>query len=407
MRQVSQHLTVSRLPTFSWRERPGRNGARPVEECPHVTTLEIPTDLLPGDGRFGCGPAKIRPATVQALADEGARLLGTSHRQPPVKQLVGRVRQGLADLFELPDGYEVVLGNGGSTTFWDVAVSSLIRQRSAHASFGEFSAKFAAAAAAAPFLEPPSVVTAPVGSVALPRAFAGADVYAWAHNETSTGALAPVQRIAGADEGALVVVDGTSAAGGVQVDIGATDVYYFAPQKSLGSEGGLWLALLSPAAVEQVERIAASDRWIPESLSLRTALTNSRQDQTLNTPAIATLFLLDDQLGWLLDQGGLPFAAERTADSARRIYGWADASDHATPFVTDPAHRSPVVATIDFEGVNAPTIAATLRANGVVDTEPYRKLGRNQLRVGMFPNVEPDDVSQLTRCVDWVVERLG
>jgi phosphoserine aminotransferase len=378
-----------------------------VTESAPVTALEIPANLLPTDGRFGCGPAKIRTAAVEALATRGAALLGTSHRQAPVRQLVHSVRERTAALFALPEGYEVVLGNGGSTTFWDVAVASLIERQSAHASFGEFSAKFAAAAAAAPYLAAPAVVTAPVGSVAVPEAVPGADVYAWAHNETSTGALAPVGRIAGADDGALVVIDGTSAAGGVQVDVGQTDVYYFAPQKSLGSEGGLWLALLSPAAVERVERVAATDRWIPESLSLRTALTNSRQDQTLNTPAIATLFLLDDQLGWLLDQGGLEFAAARTADSARRLYGWADASTHAVPFVREPAYRSPVVATVDFEGVDAKGIAATLRANGVVDTEPYRKLGRNQLRVGMFPNVEPDDVSRLTACIDWVVERLG
>jgi phosphoserine aminotransferase len=372
-----------------------------------VTDLRIPADLLPTDGRFGCGPAKIRPAAVAALATRGAALLGTSHRQEPVKKLVGSVRARLAELFGLPEGYEVVLGNGGSTIFWDVAVSSLIERQSAHASFGEFSAKFAAAAAAAPHLAEPSVVTAPAGSVAVPEAVPGADVYAWAHNETSTGALAPVHRVDGGDLGALVVIDGTSAAGGVPVDLAATDVYYFAPQKSLGSDGGLWIALLSPAAVERVERIAASDRWIPDSLSLLTALTNSRLDQTLNTPAIATLFLLDDQLDWLLGQGGLEFAAARTADSARRIYGWADASEHAVPFVSEPAHRSPVVATIDFEGVDAKALAATLRANGVVDTEPYRKLGRNQLRVGMFPNVEPDDISQLTRCIDWVAERLG
>ena len=372
-----------------------------------MTALEIPADLLPGDGRFGCGPAKIRPASVEALTTRGAALLGTSHRQAPVKNLVGSVRRRLAELFALPDGYEVVLGNGGSTTFWDVAVSSLVQRQSAHASFGEFSAKFAAAAAAAPHLAEPTVVIAPVGSVALPEAVPGADVYAWAHNETSTGALAPVRRIEGADEGALVVVDGTSAAGGVAVDVGATDVYYFAPQKSLGSEGGLWFALLSPAAVERVERVAASERWIPESLSLLTALTNSRLDQTLNTPAIATLFLLDDQLGWLLDQGGLDFAAARTADSASRIYPWAEASAYAVPFVTEPAYRSPVVATIDFAGVDAKVLAATLRANGVVDTEPYRKLGRNQLRIGMFPNVGPDDVTQLTRCIDWTIEQLG
>ncbi|MFL6063639.1 MAG: phosphoserine transaminase [Friedmanniella sp.] len=372
-----------------------------------MTALRIPADLLPADGRFGCGPAKIRPAAVEALASRGAALLGTSHRQAPVKNLVGRVRAGIAELFELPEGYEVVLGNGGSTVFWDVAVGSLIERQSAHGSFGEFSAKFAAAAAAAPHLAEPSVVSAPVGSVAVPQSVPGADVYAWAHNETSTGALAPVRRVEGADEGALVVVDGTSAAGGVEVDIAATDVYYFAPQKSLGSDGGLWIAVLSPAAVQRVERIDASGRWIPESLSLRTALTNSRLDQTLNTPAIATLFLLDDQLDWLLGQGGLKFAAARTADSADRIYGWADASEYAVPFVNDTAYRSPVVATVDFEGVYAKAIAATLRANGVVDTEPYRKLGRNQLRIGMFPNVEPDDVSRLTHCIDWVVERLG
>ena len=372
-----------------------------------VTALQIPADLLPVDGRFGCGPSKIRPEALSALATEGAALLGTSHRQRPVKSLVGDVRAGLAELFALPDGYEVALGNGGSTTFWDVAVSSLVERRSAHASFGEFSAKFAAAAAAAPFLEEPSVVTAPVGSVAVPEAVPGADVYAWAHNETSTGALAPVRRVEGVDEGALVVVDGTSAAGGVALDVSQTDVYYFAPQKSFGSEGGLWFALLSPAAVERVGRVAASGRWIPESLSLATALSNSRLDQTLNTPAVATLFLMRDQLRWLLGLGGLAGAAARTADSASRIYPWAERSPYATPFVSDPAHRSPVVATIDFEGVDAALLAATLRANGVVDTEPYRKLGRNQLRVGMFPNVDPDDVSRLCACIDHLVERLA
>ena len=377
-----------------------------MEESATVTTLEIPAELLPGDGRFGCGPAKIRDETVRALAVDGARLLGTSHRQAPVRDLVGRVRSGLAELYALPDGYEVILGNGGSTTFWDVAVSSLVRRRSAHASFGEFSAKFAAAAAAAPHLEAPAVFTAPVGSVTLPEAVEGADVYAWAHNETSTGALAPVHRIEGAHPGALVVVDGTSAAGGVTLDVLATDVYYFAPQKSLGSDGGLWFALLSPTALERVEEIAVTDRWIPESLSLATAVTNSRLDQTLNTPAIATLFMLADQLEWLNGQGGLGFAASRTRASADHIYAWADASAVAVPFVSEVAYRSPVVATIDFQGVDAPAIAATLRANGVVDTEPYRKLGRNQLRVGMFPNVEPTDVVALTRCIDWVVERL-
>ena len=371
-----------------------------------MTAPRIPADLLPRDGRFGCGPSKIRPEAVAALATEGAHLLGTSHRQRPVKSLVGDVRTGLAELFALPDGYEVVLGNGGSTTFWDVAVSSLVERRSAHASFGEFSAKFAAAAAAAPHLDEPVVVTAPVGSVAVPTAVAGVDLYAWAHNETSTGAIAPVRRVEGADEGALVVVDGTSAAGGVELDVSQTDVYYFAPQKGFGSEGGLWFALLSPAAVERVGRIAASGRWIPESLSLAVALTNSRLDQTLNTPAIATLFLMREQVRWLLERGGLPAAAARTADSAGRIYGWAAESPYAVPFVADPAHRSPVVATIDFEGVDAARLAAALRENGVVDTEPYRKLGRNQLRVGMFPNIDPEDVSALCACVDWLVPRL-
>ena len=371
-----------------------------------MTTLTIPRELLPGDGRFGCGPAKVRPDALSALAGTGTALLGTSHRQPPVKNLVGAVRAGLAELFRLTDGYEVVLGNGGSTLFWDLAVFSLMERRSAHASFGEFSAKFAAAVTAAPHLETPSVVRAELGSVTLPEATPGADAYAWAHNETSTGALAPVQRIAGADEGALVLVDGTSAAGGTALDVAATDAYYFAPQKSFGSDGGLWLALLSPAAIERAERIAASGRWIPESLSLTTAITNSRQNQTLNTPAIATLYLLHDQLQWLNEHGGLTFAAARTADSAKRIYAWAEESAYAAPFVAEPEYRSPVVATIDFTGVDAKALAAVLRANGVVDTEPYRKLGRNQLRVGMFPNVEPEDISQLTRCIDWVIERL-
>ncbi|HEY5981101.1 MAG TPA: phosphoserine transaminase [Microlunatus sp.] len=373
---------------------------------PDPTHLTIPSDLLPGDGRFGSGPAKVRPESVDALAATGLTLLGTSHRQAPVRRLVAEVKVGLARLFTLPDGYEVVLGNGGSTLFWDVAVSSLIRRRSAHASFGEFSAKFAAAVAAAPHLAAPSVVTADPGSVALPSAVEDADVYAWAHNETSTGAIAPVRRVPGAADDALIVVDGTSAAGGTTVDVAETDVYYFAPQKSFGSEGGLWFALLSPRALDRVAEIAATDRWIPSSLSLDLAVQNSRADQTLNTPAIATLFLMRDQLDWLNERGGLPFAASRTDDSAGRLYGWAEAAPYATPFVADPALRSPVVGTIDVEGVDAAAISATLRSNGVVDTEPYRKLGRNQLRIGMYPTVEPDDVSALCACIDWVIERL-
>ena len=371
-----------------------------------MTAVVIPPDLLPGDGRFGSGPAKIRPEALEALVATGRTLLGTSHRQAPVRRLVGDVKDGLHQLFDLPDGYEVVLGNGGSTLFWDVAVCSLIRHRSAHASFGEFSAKFAAAAGAAPHLAAPSVVTAAAGSVAVPAAVEDADVYAWAHNETSTGAIAPVRRVPGAADDALVVVDGTSAAGGTLVDVAETDVYYFAPQKSLGSDGGLWFALLSPRALDRVAEIAATDRWIPASLSLDAAVQNSRADQTLNTPAIATLVLMRDQLGWLNDRGGLPYAAARTDDSATRLYSWAEAVPFATPFVSDPALRSPVVGTIDFEGVDATAIARVLRSNGIVDTEPYRKLGRNQLRVGMYPNVEPDDVSALCASIDWVIERL-
>ena len=372
-----------------------------------VNTLVIPADLLPSDGRFGSGPAKVRPESLTALAATDRTLMGTSHRQAPVKRLVGEVKVGLEELFALPEGYEVVLGNGGSTLFWDVAVCSLIRRRSAHASFGEFSAKFAAAAAAAPHLAAPAVVTAEPGSVAVPAAVPEADVYAWAHNETSTGAIAPVERVPGADDDALMVIDGTSAAGGTRLDVAETDVYYFAPQKSFGSEGGLWFALLSPRALDRVAEIAATDRWIPASLSLATAVQNSRADQTLNTPAIATLFLMREQLNWLNAQGGLPFAAQRTDDSSSRLYAWAEASTYATPYVSDPALRSPVVGTIDFEGVEAAAIARVLRQNGVVDTEPYRKLGRNQLRVGMYPNVEPDDVSALCACVDWVISQLG
>ncbi|HEY5784317.1 MAG TPA: phosphoserine transaminase [Microlunatus sp.] len=374
--------------------------------APSPKHLVLPPDLLPGDGRFGSGPAKVRPESVAALAATGPSLLGTSHRQAPIRRLVGDVKVGLEQLFALPAGYEVVLGNGGSTLFWDVAVASLIRHRSAHASFGEFSAKFAAAAAAATHLASPSVVTADAGSVAVPAAVDDADVYAWAHNETSTGAIAPVRRVPGAADHALMVVDGTSAAGGTLVDVAETDVYYFAPQKSFGSDGGLWFALLSPRALDRVAEIATTDRWIPSSLSLDIAVQNSRADQTLNTPAIATLFLMRDQLGWLNDLGGLPFAAARTTDSSSRLYGWAEAAAYTTPFVTDPVVRSPVVGTIDFEGVDAATIARVLRANGVVDTEPYRKLGRNQLRVGMYPTVEPDDVSALCACIDWVIERL-
>lgn len=366
--------------------------------------MQIPADLKPVDGRFGCGPARIRPEALASLAGPGAAVLGTSHRQAPVKDLVRRVREGLAALYRAPDGYELALGNGGSTLFWDAAVCSLIENRSAHGSFGEFSAKFAAAAARAPFLADPVLAEAPVGSAALPQPVDGVDAYAWAHNETSTGAAATVRRVAG-DPGALTLVDATSAAGGIDADLSQTDAYYFAPQKNFGSDGGLWLSFLSPAAIERIGRIAASGRWIPEILSLQVALDNSRKDQTLNTPAIATLWLLAEQLDWLNAQGGMEFATRRTGASAAHLYGWAEAHELATPFV-EPAYRSPVVGTIDFaDGVDAAALARTLRANGIVDVEPYRKLGRNQLRIGMFTNVPTADVEALTGCIDYVLER--
>lgn len=366
-------------------------------------TLTIPADLLPADGRFGCGPSKVRPEQVEALAAVGTSLLGTSHRQAPVKNLVGSVRERLSELFRLPDGYEIVLGNGGSTAFWDAAAFGLIERRSQHLTFGEFGSKFAKAARA-PWLDAPDVREAPAGSRAAAEAVEGVDVYAWPHNETSTGVAAPVARVAG-DEGALTVIDATSAAGGIDFDVTETDVYYFAPQKNLGSDGGLWFAAMSPAAIERIERIAASGRYIPEFLSLAQAVTNSRLQQTLNTPALTTLHLLDSQLGWILGNGGLEWAAARTAESSGALYAWAEASEVATPFVADPAHRSPVVVTIDFdESVDAAAVAKTLRANGIVDTEPYRKLGRNQLRVATFVSIEPDDVRQLIRSLDYVLD---
>ncbi|WP_448631354.1 phosphoserine transaminase [Cellulomonas soli] len=370
--------------------------------------VTIPADLLPRDGRFGSGPSKVRRAQVDALASVGTTLLGTSHRQAPVRALVGRVRSGLSELFGAPDGHEVVLGNGGSTAFWDIATLCLVEQRSQHAVFGEFGAKFASAARRAPFLGTPTVHEAPAGSVALPVHEDGVDVYAWPHNETSTGVVAPVRRVAGsADDGALTLVDGTSAAGGLDVDVAQTDVYYFAPQKSFASDGGLWLAVASPAAVERAARIEAGGRWVPEFLSFSTAVASSRLDQTLNTPALATLVLLAEQLDWMLEQGGLAWAAARTATSAAHLYGWAEARDWATPFVTDPQARSSVVGTIDLAPeIEAPTVAKILRAHGVVDVEPYRKLGRNQLRVAMFPAVEPEDVLALTACIDHVVDHL-
>jgi phosphoserine aminotransferase len=370
-------------------------------------SITIPAELLPADGRFGCGPSKVRPAALQALAGAGAATMGTSHRQAPVKGLVRQIREGLRDLFDLPDGYEVVLGNGGTTAFWDAAIFGLIRQRSAHGTYGEFSAKFASGVAEAPFLDAPVIAKGDPGSLALPKAEDGVDAYAWAHNETSTGVMAPIQRPHGADEDALVLIDATSGAGGLPVDIDETDVYYFAPQKAFAADGGLWIAVMSADALQRVAEIKASGRWQPGFLDLSIAVDNSSKDQTYNTPAVATLFLLADQIRWLLSLGGLSGAVARTTDSSNRLYGWAERSEYATPFVSDPDQRSLVVGTIDFdESVDAARIAAVLRENGVVDTEPYRKLGRNQLRVGMFPAVDPDDVSALTACIDHVVERL-
>ncbi len=372
------------------------------------TQLTIPAELLPQDGRFGSGPSKVRPEQVEHLSSLSRSVLGTSHRQAPVKNLVGEVREGLAQLFSLPDGYEIIVGNGGSTAFWDIAAFGLVRERAQHLSFGEFSAKFGSVTQNAPFLGESTIIKADPGSLAEPRAEAGVDVYAWPHNETSTGVMAPVHRVAGADDDALVLIDATSGAGGLPVDLTQSDVYYFGPQKCFASDGGLWLAAFSPAALTRVDEIAATGRWVPDFFSLPTAVTNSRLNQTYNTPAVATLALLTSQIGWINEQGGLDWAVKRTADSSGRLYDWAEKTDYTTPFVADPAARSQVVGTIDFaEAVDAAAVAKVLRANGVVDVEPYRKLGRNQLRIAMFPAVDPEDVSALIACVDHVVAATG
>jgi phosphoserine aminotransferase len=371
---------------------------------PATDSARIPAELKPADGRFGCGPSKVRPEALAALA-ERSDLIGTSHRQAPVRDLVGRVRSGLAELFSLPDGYEIVLGNGGTTAFWDAAAAWLVRDRALHLTYGEFSQKFAKATAAAPFLADPILVEAEPGDAPAPAADPSADVIAWAHNETSTGVMVPVQRPAEAGD-ALVLIDATSGAAGLPVDLAEADAYYFAPQKGFAADGGLWLALLSPAAIARIEELdGAEGRWQPGFLSLQTALENSRKEQTYNTPALTTLLLLADQIEWMLGNGGLDWCVRRTSDSSGRLYGWAESSAVATPFVADPAKRSLVVGTIDFaDSVDAAALAAALRANGIVDVEPYRKLGRNQLRIGMFPAVEPDDVEALTACIDWVLE---
>jgi phosphoserine aminotransferase len=371
------------------------------------TALRIPDHLKPADGRFGSGPSRIPVERLMRLASEGAAAMGTSHRRSPVKQLVGGIRAGLRELFGLPDGYEVALGNGGTTAFWDAATLALVRERALHLSYGEFSAKFAACTRAAPFLADPIVVGAEPGDAPEPVSDPTADAIAWAHNETSTGVMVPVTRPAGGGADQLVLIDATSGAGGLPVSIEEADAYYFAPQKGFASEGGLWLAILSPAAIARIDELTASDRWIPPSLSLALALENSRSDQTYNTPAIATLLLLAYQLEWMLSSGGLGAMVARTSASSTHLYTWASAHSHARPFVSDPAKRSLVVGTIDFDPeFEAAAVAATLRANGIVDVEPYRKLGRNQLRVAMFPATDPGDVEALTASIDWVLERL-
>jgi len=369
--------------------------------------LQIPADLLPADGRFGAGPSKIPVSHLDALAATGRSLMGTSHRQAPVRQTVGRVREGLREFFAIPDGYEVVLGNGGATAFWDVAAFGLIRNKSQHLSFGEFSSKFATAVTAAPWLADPSIIKADPGSLPEPVAEDGVDAYAWAHNETSTAVMAPVARPAGAADDGLVLVDATSGAGGLPVDLAEVDTYYFAPQKCFASDGGLWIAIMSPAALERAADIAATDRYVPAFFDLPTAIDNSGKNQTYNTPSVATIFLMAEQLDWMNGRGGLAGMVERTTASSDALYGWAERTAYTTPYVKDPAHRSLVIGTIDFdEAISADAVAATLRANGVVDTEPYRKLGRNQLRIAMYPSIDAADVEALTASIDYVVANL-
>ncbi|KRF16754.1 phosphoserine aminotransferase [Nocardioides sp. Soil797] len=373
-----------------------------------MTDIKIPADLLPADGRFGAGPSKIQTSHLDALAATGDKLLGTSHRQAPVKNTVGRVREGLAALFDVPEGYEIVLGNGGATAFWDIAAFGLIRNKSQHLTFGEFSSKFASSVKKAPWLAEPSVVASDPGSRPDAAAEPDVDAYAWAHNETSTAVMAPVVRPAGADDDALVLVDATSGAGGLPVDLNEVDAYYFAPQKCFASDGGLWISIMSPRALARVEEIAATDRYVPPFFDLPTAIDNSKKNQTYNTPSVATLFLMAEQLDWMNANGALKGMVERTTASSDALYGWAEKTECTTPYVANPEHRSLVIGTIDFDdSIDAAAIAATLRANGIVDTEPYRKLGRNQLRIAMYPAVDPADIEQLTRCIDHVVAQLG
>jgi len=372
-----------------------------------IPDIEIPENLKPTDGRFGAGPSKVSPRAADAVAAAGSSLMGTSHRQAPVRNLVKSVQEGVSELFNAPEDYQVVLGIGGATAFWDTAAFGLVREKAQHLSFGEFGSKFAKVTNSAPFLDDSVILQADPGTRPVPRAESGVDVYAWPQNETSTGVAAPVHRVDGADDDALVLIDATSGAGGLPVDVQQSDVYYFSPQKNFASDGGLWLGLFSPAAIERAEEIAATDRWVPDFLNLKTAIDNSAKNQTYNTPALATLIMLNEQLTWMNTNGGLDFATGRTKDSSDRVYTWAEASSYATPFVTRPEDRSQVIVTIDFkDDVDAATVAAVLRANGIVDTEPYRKLGRNQLRIATFTAIDPEDVSALTACIDYIIDRL-
>lgn len=372
-----------------------------------IPDIEIPENLKPTDGRFGAGPSKVSPRAADAVAAACSSLMGTSHRQAPVRNLVKSVQEGVSELLNAPEDYQVVLGIGGATAFWDTAAFGLVREKAQHLSFGEFGSKFAKVTNSAPFLDDSVILQADPGTRPVPRAESGVDVYAWPQNETSTGVAAPVHRIDGADDDALVLIDATSGAGGLPVDVQQSDVYYFSPQKNFASDGGLWLGLFSPAAIERAEEIAATNRWVPDFLNLKTAIDNSAKNQTYNTPALATLIMLNEQLTWMNTNGGLDFATGRTKDSSDRVYTWAEASSYATPFVTRPEDRSQVIVTIDFkDDVDAATVAAVLRANGIVDTEPYRKLGRNQLRIATFTAIDPEDVSALTACIDYIIDRL-
>ena len=370
----------------------------------NIPSIELPAELMPSDGRFGSGPSKVRTESLLELGVTGSSFMGTSHRQPNVKAVVGAIRNGMKGMFSLPDGYEVVLGVGGATAFWASATFGLIERKSQHLDFGVFSGKFAKVVQGAPHLEEPEVIKADFGSHPLPQPNPEVDLYALTHNETTTGVMMPIVR---PDAAGIVAVDATSGAGGMAVDPTQFDVYYFSPQKVFGGDGGLWIAFCSPAAIERIESITASGRWMPGFLSLKLALDNSRKDQTTNTPALATLFLVRAQVDAMLEFGGLEWAVDRCAQSSEIVYGWAEQSEYAYPFVSDPAARSTNVATINLvDEVSADTVSAVLRENGIVDTGGYRALGQNQLRLAMFPNIEPSDLETLTKAIDYIVERM-